>query len=320
LTVYDESLQLGIDQTKKLLGAYLQPAVYSFSYGMSNGWFNTAKTHQTLGFDVVISTNVVFVPDAHQHFIFESLVYNNVTVEGEKEQMPTILGPADAVGLNYSYYNESTGMSLSGSQDIKGLGLYDDVGNNVFPSPMVQVGLGTIKNTDVMFRYMPKLNYGDYSASAIGFGIKHDIMQWFSGDKPKPLDVSIMAAYSGLNNTLDLTELNFPGEDQEAWVTLNNWTINALVSKDVSIVTFYSGIGYSFAKARLQAKGIYRIEDQYNPIISLALVDPVDLNYDLDSFRATLGVKLNISFVTLHCDYTFQEYQVLSAGIGFSYK
>jgi len=317
---FDGFLRAGIEEAGTLMGQYLEPAVMGLSYGMSNGWYNTAKPHKSLGFDIMITANVARIPTAKEYFTFDPELFNNVSIHGTNDQIPTILGPRESVSLEYSYYDEISGSTVTGTQDISGIGMKDEIGYNIVPSPMLQVGIGTFKNTDLMIRFMPKLSFGDYSTSAFGFGIKHDIKQWIPVVRRIPMDISILAAFSGLDNRLDISDMNMQGNKQEAIFDINNWTVQALVSKKISVLTAYGGIGYTAVSSCIQMNGTYTIEDQSMPDLSVTFEDPIDISYRESSFRATAGIRLKFAFFTLHGDYTFQKYHILSAGLGVSVR
>src|SRR5689334_9191921 len=58
----------GQQDATKLMQAYLNPVIEGASYGFTGGWFNTAKTHKTLGFDLGVSANAVFIPTSKNYF------------------------------------------------------------------------------------------------------------------------------------------------------------------------------------------------------------------------------------------------------------
>ena len=121
------------------------------------------------------------------------------------------------------------------------LGSGINLGINVVPSPMVQLGIGTFKNTDIIIRYTPEIKYDQFKTSVFGMGIKHDIKQWIPGIKRTPIDIAILAGFSGFDNSMDMSDLELSGEHQEALFNINNWTVQGIVSKKISILTFYGG-------------------------------------------------------------------------------
>jgi len=64
---YAQFTQLGpfmagsADDAEKLFGAYISPYANGIGAGLSGGWYNTAKPHSTLGFDLTLTLNVVII-------------------------------------------------------------------------------------------------------------------------------------------------------------------------------------------------------------------------------------------------------------------
>ncbi len=321
-TNFDAFLGAGAADASKLVKNYMEPLVVGFSYGMSNSWYNTAKTHRTLGFDLTITANMTSIPSSKESFMFNPSDYSNVASTGATNRIPTIMGSEDGNGaeLTFSYLEENTGETINGTFEPTGLGLKEKYGYNVVPSPMVQLGIGTFKNTDVIIRYTPEITYGEFKTSVFGMGIKHDIKQWIPGLKRVPINISILGAFSRLDNSFDMSDLELDGENQQAVFNINNWTVQGIVSKKISILTIYGAIGYSSVTSTLAMNGTYIVKDEIDPSLDFSVTDPIDLTYNENSWRATGGLRLKFGFFTLHGDYTFQEYSIVSAGIGFSFR
>lgn len=319
-TDFDSFLRGGAEDASTLMHHYLEPIVIGFSYGMSNSWYNTAKPHKSLGFDLTITANLTTVPSSKEFFTFDPSEYSNVTSTGTTNQIPTIMGPRDENGavLTFTYDVGNVGQQISGSYRPVGIGIKETVGLNVVPSPMIQLGIGTFKSTDLIIRYVPSLTFGDFTTSAFGLGVKHDIKQWIPGLKEVPIDISVLGAFSGFKNTFDMSNQELAGENQEASFNLNNWTIQALVSKKISVLTLYGAIGYSDINSSIKMSGTYIIEDSIDPTDTFILTDPIDFSYKENSMRGTLGLRLKFGFFTIHTDYTFQKYNIASAGIGIN--
>ena len=202
------------------------------------------------------------------------------------------------------------------------------------PAPTVQLGIGLIKNTDLKIRYGQAKNISipddqtnnKYGISIFGIGLMHDFKQWIPGIKHLPLDMAVFVGYSRFKTTIDFDESNVSFDAEgTATLTANNTTIQALVSKKLSILTLYGGIGYNIVSSGIKVEG--RVEnyellsDPTDPTSYYVVEDPVDFTYDGGStFRATGGMRLKFAFVTLHADYTFQKYNMLSAGLGFTFR
>jgi hypothetical protein len=321
-TDFDAFFRAGADDANKLVGYYMEPVIVGFSYGMANSWYNTAKAHKTLGFDLTITANLTSVPASKEFFTFNPSEFTNVTSTGETNLIPTIMGPEEENGseLTFAYTEEITGETIRGTYSPTGLGIKEQFGYNVVPSPMVQLGIGTFRNTDIIFRYVPEITYGDFKTSVFGMGIKHDIKQWIPGLKRVPIDIAILGAFSGLDNELDMSEFELDGENQVGLFNINNWTVQAIVSKQISVLTIYGSVGYSDITSSLKVKGEYIIVDEFDPSLDFSVTDPIGIDYHENSFRMTGGLKLKLGPISIHGDYTWQEYHIVSAGFGVSIR
>jgi len=320
----DDVLKVGLNDVEILAQNYFRPLFDGFGYGFSNGWYNTAKPHKSLGFDITISTHFVKVPDSRKFFTIVDSDYNNVTLDPNQatDQTPTVFGPdQDGPTMNYNFTDPGTGINFAGSfEGWPGLGLKENIGFERIPTPTFQVGIGIIKSTDLIIRYIPNINTsfedGKNKVGVFGLGIKHDIGQWIPGLKSIPLDVSLLAAFSGFNDTYTFDEIN-PGK--KAKFDVDNWTVQLLVSKKVSVLTVYGGLGITSIKSRFNLLGKYELFDDSSSA-SLTYTDPISLNYKESTFKGTIGLRLKLGVFTLHSDYTMQEYNIISAGFGFAFR
>lgn len=323
---FDEFLRAGAADANTLISAYMKPAMTGFGYGINNGWYNTAKTHKKLGFDLTISVNAAQVPDADEFFTFNNSDYSNIRLaNGTSAESPTLMGPNEEGPLLEAFSTVTVGGM---QQEIvtqfrapQGAGL----GNfNVVPVPTINLGIGIIKNTDLKIRYVPEVSRKDFKMDLIGFGIMHDIKQYIPFLKRLPLDVSFLGAYTQANIEYDLNSLGLSGTNQLATYDVSAWTAQVLVSKKLALLTVYGGVGYNSATTSLAMTGTYVIQDAQNvggqQVDEVTLVDPIDLEFDSNGIRATVGLRIKLTVLTFHADYTAQEYNVISGGFGIALR
>src|SRR5690606_30078678 len=74
----DIYLEAGMEDAQKLTEAYVSPIMKGFGYGINNGWYNTAKAHKTLGFDLTVTAHAVFAPNSSRFFTFNEADYSNI--------------------------------------------------------------------------------------------------------------------------------------------------------------------------------------------------------------------------------------------------
>lgn len=326
-----ETILLAAEDASKLTQNYLKPAVKGLIYSMNGGWYTTAKTHKKLGFDITINANASFVPNADQIFAFIPGDYTYLSLPNGETSLPTVMSENNngtTVDVSIPVGN---GTFKVASFEMPG-GITGDLPINAVPTPMVQMGLGLPFKTDIKLRVIPNFNFDNsVDANLIGFGLQHDLMQYFGPLDKLPLSISVLAAFSNMNLTYNIddesTTDNVSVTNGKAEFKMNTWTVQALASLDFKIVTLYGGLGYNNGNSTIKMKGDYNItydlEDANGFVIGTvneSISDPINLDFDAGGIRGTLGARLNIGFFKIFADYTLEEYNTVSTGIAFSFR
>jgi hypothetical protein len=335
----------GIEDAEKMLTEYLRPLANSLGANLNGGWYNTAKVHSTLGFDITFTISGAFAPDDAKLYDLSQLaldaLYSNPdapTFSGDKGGGPLMIYEQDVPGLP----NPVTLLE------------YDHPGGTgvgIIPSPMINAGLGLPKGFEIMGRYMPRIKPGDAGVEfgLWGVGVKHDFGQWIPFVKRVPiLDFTVMYGFTNVNSNAKLTTItpdllqpavvdNTSGIDWEGQnldLTTQGHTANVLVGATLPVVSFYGGVGISITQTNLKANGYYPVPtlNTDNPLAPFTEVtnesaakDPLDIeikNTDgsTTSPRLNAGLRLKFTVVTIHFDYTYANYSVLTAGLGISFR
>ena len=287
-----------IAQGEKLIEAYFTPMAGSFGAGLNSGWYNTAKPHSLGGFDLTLTLNTVIIPSSAKTFNIKAAGGDLFT--SNDTEASTIFGSADATTMTYN--NNSTGLDV----DFEMPGGFK---TPAIPLPMIQAGIGLIKNTAIDVRYMPMLNVGDnINVNLFGIGIKHDLLQWIPGiGNAIPMSLSLQGGYTSLN-----TELEILG--QEVSLKTKATTINLVASKKLLMVTGYAGLGYNSATTTFTTDANFDLGGiQFDEKVEVAF----ESNNNL---RTNIGLRLNMTVVTIQADYTFAEYPTATLGLGVSLR
>jgi hypothetical protein len=311
---FSSLLQANPDDAEVVIGKYLDPAFSAFGHGIANGWYNTAAPHKFPGFDLTVTASLVTIPDESKFFQLTSST-PSISADGD---VPTIFGPEGntqiTVDATHQYqgetYTTSATFDAPPSADLAAV-----------PVPIAQLGIGLPKGTDLKIRLLPTIATDEFSMSLWGVGVMHDFKQWIPGLKVAPIDMSILLGYTKFEATVDLSDPDF-SDDGQGIIGTSAFTTQVLVSKKLSILTVYGGLGFNSIKSSLKMEGEYHIEGTANgntQEISLG-TDPVDLNMTTGGARATIGLRLKLAILTLHGDYTVQKYNTLTAGVGFSVR
>tara|TARA_B100000925_G_scaffold290237_1_gene275006 strand:- start:8080 stop:9024 length:945 start_codon:yes stop_codon:yes gene_type:complete len=291
-------LQNNLNEGEKLIEAYFTPMAETFGAGLNNAWYNTAKPHSILGFDVTFSLNTVIVPNSAENFMIEDN-FNGIFTSTD-EDASTIFGSMSSTQMNYNPGNNLASSSFNMPGGLK---------TPIVPLPMIQAGIGVYKKTSLDIRYMPLLNIGDnININLYGFGAKHDLLQWIPAvGNVIPMSLSIQAGYTNLN-----TELKVAG--QEVALNTKATTLNLIASKKVLMLTGYAGIGYSYSNTNFSANPNFDLN-------GLSFDNELDISFEsTKKLRTNLGLRLNIALMTIHADYTFADYPTATIGVGVSLR
>jgi hypothetical protein len=303
-----------------LMNGYVSPFLKAIGAGFNQGWYNTAKPHKKFGVDLTISVAAVGVPEADHFFTVDNSKLETIYLATDhrgvaqdentgKGKVPTLFG---SESTQSTYDNKSP----TPSSPFDGIGGFDvtKLPMGRMPAPVVNLGIGLPWNTDIKFRFATSGGLSDeIDFSLWGFGIMHDIKQHIPGIKALPFDLSGFVGYTHMGIEAELDDPSHKGE-----FVINATTVQGLISKKISVLTFYGGMGYNFSKSTLKATGEYDLDDGFGNVTTVK--DPVDLSASLNGPRMTAGMRLKLAVFTFHGDYTFQKYSTLTLGFGISVR
>ncbi len=315
-------LEAGVQDAETIMEKYLEPTFLGLGYGINSGWYNTAKPHKTLGFDITVSTTLARVPSEGQFFTINDADYDNIRVvptldaQGNQGQIirnsPTLFGPnLPNEELPFLEYTSSDGSVVKLSAPT-GLGMDEVLPFNAVPSPMVQVGIGLFKNTELKLRIVPKLEGDEFSFEMFGVGVMHDLKQWVPGFKQLPIDVSGFVGWNRMTAQYFLDPDGAP--DQIAQFTTGGFTLQGLVSKKIAFITLFGGVGIANTRTTFDLLGDYDSDDVDLPD------DPINFEYTSTGPRMNVGFRMKLLILTIHADYAIQKYSTLTTGIGISIR
>ncbi|MBX2901255.1 MAG: hypothetical protein KF775_16500 [Cyclobacteriaceae bacterium] len=315
----NDLLKGSLSDANKLIEGYTAPALKAFGYGLNQGWYNTAKPHKTLGVDLTISVSAVSIPNSDLFFKVNNSQFSNLEVlsvggvppdNSGNSNLPTIFGP----DTKPTFYIPSTDESFEGPG---GIDLKKEIGIQAMPVPIANLGIGLPKGFDLKLRFVPTLQLGDDSEfNLFGIGVMHDVKQYIPGIKNLPFDLSGFVGYTKMKLNVDLNVQS--GSNQRAVFESSATTIQGLISKKISVLTFYGGIGYNLANTKIAMLGAYDLDEDGQTDVT----DPINLKVDANGLRTTLGMRLKLAVITLHGDYTIQKsnYNTITVGFGINVR
>lgn len=320
-----ETLLLAKDDSEALIKGYTQPLVKSLIYGLNAGWATSAKTHSTLGFDLSVGLSASITPKDQLLFSPKNLQVINFS----DASLPTVFGDGRSVPLTISIPASANVGSLSTSIDFPG-GIGDDIPFNAAPLPHLQLGIGTIKNTDLLLRGMPTREFEGAEIGLFGIGLKHDLTQYMGLVGNLPLNVSVLVAQTHLNTSyaFRVNSLSQGSNllDNSVDFKVKSQTFQLLGSLDFPIISVFGALGVSRGKTDFDVNGVYElsyIEDLPGGAQSLfttTLTNPLSIDYTASSLLATLGTRLNLALFKIYAQYSIQEFKTFTIGTAFNFR
>jgi hypothetical protein len=325
----------GTENANILLQPYITPAVNAYGAALAGGWYNTAEPHKLGGFDITITASAAIIPKKYQSFIIDEDALTFLKLgPSEINESPTIAGESNS-GPMLVYDLPGTPIDNQSAFSMP-----EGLNTRWVPSPMVQVGVGLFKGTDVMFRFCPNIKVKGNEFGLWGIGGRHDIKQWIPGLKKVPVfKMSVMYGYTKLHTfvgmNIDKVSIgagSLPGEEANTWedqymkIWVKSQTANLLLAADLKVVTFYGGFGFVTTKTNLKMEGEFpSVEVSGTDAYVAAMTDPLNMeikNQDggMTKPRLNAGIRFKLALVTLHVDYSWANYSVLTAGFGFSFR
>ena len=299
----EKFLDAGGDNVEALTKAYLSPLPNGIITGLNSGWTTKAKPTKTLGFSLQLRASFATVPAVEQIFDANTIGLEGISVSPGKSS--TIAG-------------ENINGQILTLPDNSTLTLPSGINFPYVPTPMVQANLGLFLGTDVTVRYVPEVDLQDFgSVDLLGVGIKHDLNQWIPGGKLLPVDLTVMAAYTQFNMSIDL-EFNQGAQGQRVESATQAIVTNFLIGKTIPLLSAYAGIGYQLGDFELNMLGDYIIG---SGVRQSTLTDPVSYTQSYNGgIHLIAGAQIKLALFRLFAEVTTAEYTTFNGGIGIGLR
>lgn len=330
-TNIDRLIAAGSEDAQVLAQEYVKPLPSGFGAGLNAGWTSSASARHPLGFSIQVRGSFAAIPTSDQTFDVDELSLNRL-----EKQDPSSDGISPTIGGNEMAGERPTMVikeTVRGqTYEVGELELPPGTGFHYVPSPMIQASVGLPYNSEITGRIVPEISLGDYgSFKMFGAGAKHEVTQYIPGGNMLPVSLSLMAGFNKIDITgnLDLNpEEGVPQknpetdyENQSVETTFNSFTVNALVGKDLPIVSVYAGVGMETSSMDLDVTGDYPVtvyEGTPPEKVVEDVTDPVSFSQDgSNNVHALVGGSVSLLFFDFMVEATLGKYSVVNAGVGF---
>jgi len=259
---------------------YLQPFVTAFGANMNSGLYHSADISDmglTIKFDLIAMGTLI----------------------GDKEKTYKAVPPLpfDQSAVNTATIFGGTGTVVTktvGADSIEYQFQNGQFKTTLYPLAVPQLTIGDVFGTQAVIRYIPIPEIKDFPKTTLfGIGVRHSVSQYIP---VIPVDVAGSVFYQSLK----IGDM----------FTAKSFNIGAQVSKSFAVVTLYGGLQYESSSMD--------VSYDYSGKYGLPTGTPVKLTMDGDNtFRATLGLGLNLAILHFYADANFGNVTVISGGLGF---
>ncbi|MES2864839.1 MAG: DUF6588 family protein [Bacteroidota bacterium] len=178
---------------------YLIPATDGAVYQASSAWMNSAKKKKDWEINIGIHGNMFVVPNSDRSFAINNSDFKFLQLEGTatSAEVPTALGNDD------TFY-------LVGDLDGEQVRLKTPKGVNqeVITYPYLDLSFALPSGTEVIGRFSTKTNLKRGYYKVYGFGLKHNLSQYFPKLESKKIHLSAMSFYSNEDISFDFLDVN----------------------------------------------------------------------------------------------------------------
>jgi hypothetical protein len=304
----DNLLRGGVQDANYLLTGYMEPFASGFGSSLNTGWIQSAQPHGFLpipGFHLRISMQVTALPSSARTFEIDPAKLSELEVRNNVFKTPTVSGSRNGATASFNFKTDPTNTEV--------FSLPAGTGLAYVPSPMIQVGIGLPKKSQLMVRYVPTQDLGRFGSIGLwGVGFQHEVLQYIPIAKRIPLlNMSVVGGYTSLSMSKNL------GSGRDLNWTTNAWNANliaGLTTPFIKILSVYAGAGYESASSNLKMTGTYSTNTGN-------VTDPIDLKFDSGgNVRLVGGLRFKLALLTLNAEYTKSQYSTGTVGVGLSFR
>jgi hypothetical protein len=182
---------------------YITPATDASVYEQSSSWLYTPKKKKLWDVSLSFHGNLFFVPNNDRKFTINYSDFKFFHIENKnKETIPSASVPTAMGPISYTYL-----VGQIGDSQVR-IWTPDGINENIVTYPYLQGALGLWKGTELIVKYSTKVNLKSGKYQVYGFGLKHNLSQYFTYLEKKKINIAALMAYSKVDLTfkfLDIT-------------------------------------------------------------------------------------------------------------------
>lgn len=189
-----------VDDAVFFTDKYVTPATDASVYQAASGWVVTPKKKELWEVALGINFNVFLVPNKDQSFPLRNSDLSFFTIDGAQSvQTPTALGGDHFVGLSGDLEGQAVTLDTP-----------EGMNRQTILHPYAQGSLGLWYGTELVVRFTPKIVLKHVNFQIYGFGLKHNLSQYFKEWEDHQFHLAAFAGYSNEDVTVEFIDVTTP--------------------------------------------------------------------------------------------------------------
>lgn len=165
---------------------YITPATDAAVYQAASGWVASPKKRELWDVTISLRTNVFFTPQSDRKFTINNSDFTFFQLEeGESATVPTALGNKHQVYLSGQLGDSEVRLETPQGIDMQTVAY-----------PYLQGAVSLWGGTELIAKYSTKVKLKKSNYQVYGFGLQHNISQYFKKLEEKKLHLAAMVGYS----------------------------------------------------------------------------------------------------------------------------
>ncbi len=202
-----------IDDALFFSDKYVTPATDAAVYQASSGWITSPKKRDMWDVSIGLHANIFVTPQSDREFTIYNSDFSFFQLEeGTSAVVPTALGNDEQVYLSGQLGDSEVRLETPQGIDMQTVAY-----------PYLQGSVALWYGTEVVVKYSTKVKLKKSNYQVYGFGLKHNISQYFKQLEAKKIHLAVLAAYSNEDVSFNFLDI------ETDYGTLGISEINGLV-------------------------------------------------------------------------------------------
>jgi len=282
---------------------FVTPAANASVYQSSSAWYSSAKSVGKFKVDFSIHANVLPIPKRQKKNEVANTDFQKLKIRGgeQSSSVPTALGGDTKTFFDFKI----------GGQDYE-MQAFEGVDESFLVHPYVQASVGLWKETDISFRYSPKIKIDVSDYQILGGAIKHNLTQYLRKEgSANAVEVAVLLSYSKFDLDLYFNEFKLEATNPQPGsvplavinsiiVDASSWLFQFIASKEYKKFEFSGSLGITRSDFKYKLGGDQGLFlDLFNEALTalneddkLGLKGDIGVNYHFKKFYISSMVSI----------------------------